>query len=59
MGYPMAVNLRKKMPRAHTLLICDISAAAIQRFRHEMADTGVIDTVQNAAEAIQRAVRDT
>ena len=57
MGYGMAVNLRSKMDKGRTLYICDVSDAAIRRFRSEMDGRGPIEVVKNGAEAIQAAVR--
>ncbi|KEF51297.1 uncharacterized protein A1O9_12647 [Exophiala aquamarina CBS 119918] len=55
MGYPMAVNLRSKLPSSSTLLICDVSSDAISKFQHQMADQGPIEVVKSGAEAAQRA----
>ncbi|KAF2221515.1 3-hydroxyisobutyrate dehydrogenase [Elsinoe ampelina] len=55
MGYPMAVNLRKKMPSSHKLLICDVSKDALARFQSEMKGSGPIEVVSNGAEAVAQA----
>ncbi|KAF4553930.1 Hypothetical protein D9617_5g068050 [Elsinoe fawcettii] len=55
MGYPMAVNLRKKMPSSDKLLICDVSTNALSRFQSEMSGNGPIEVVKNGAEAVSQA----
>lgn len=56
MGYPMACNLRSKMDSKHTLVVCDVSEAAIAQFRKEMAGKGPIEVVKTGAEAVKAAV---
>ncbi|EUC28618.1 hypothetical protein COCCADRAFT_30161 [Bipolaris zeicola 26-R-13] len=51
MGYPMAVNLRKKMSPEVTLCICDVSETALSRFQAEMSGEGPIKVVKNGFEA--------
>ncbi|GAB7349607.1 hypothetical protein MBLNU459_g0293t2 [Dothideomycetes sp. NU459] len=55
MGYPMAVNLRKKMDPSHTLLVCDVSEDALLRFQTQMEGKGPVRTVTNGFEAVQAA----
>ncbi|PNS20506.1 hypothetical protein CAC42_5956 [Sphaceloma murrayae] len=55
MGYPMAINLRKKMDPSHKLLICDVSKEALSKFQSEMSGSGPIEVVANGAEAVARA----
>jgi 3-hydroxyisobutyrate dehydrogenase-like beta-hydroxyacid dehydrogenase len=55
MGYPMAVNLRKRLDKSHTLLICDVVPEALQKFQTETADKGPVEVIQNGSEAIQKA----
>lgn len=57
MGYPMAINLRKKMDPSHKLLICDVSKDALTKFQSEMSGSGPIEVVANGAEAVAQAVR--
>lgn len=38
MGYPMAINLRKKLPQTSKLVICDVNQEAISRFVEETKD---------------------
>ena len=56
MGYPMAVNLRTKMPADHVLIICDISEASIDRFRKEVEGKGPVQVVKTGCDAVQSAV---
>ncbi|KIW28788.1 uncharacterized protein PV07_04662 [Cladophialophora immunda] len=55
MGYSMAVNLRAKLPSTTTLLICDVSDAALKKFQTENSSKGPIEVVSNGFEAIKRA----
>lgn len=57
MGYGMAVNLRKKLPKDVTLYICDVNDKAITRFQAETINEGPVRVVQNAFEAMNVAVR--
>lgn len=58
MGYNMAVNLRTKMPKERTLVICDVSEDAISRFQEQTSSFGPVVVAKNGAEAIQKAVSD-
>ncbi|KAF2794015.1 3-hydroxyisobutyrate dehydrogenase-like protein [Melanomma pulvis-pyrius CBS 109.77] len=55
MGYPMALNLRKGLPKTSTLLILDVAASAITRFKSDTAALGPVAVVSNGAEAVARA----
>ncbi|TKA72397.1 hypothetical protein B0A55_05868, partial [Friedmanniomyces simplex] len=55
MGYPMALNLRTKMERDKTLLICDVSEDAINRFKRDTEGRGVVESVGNGFKAAQAA----
>ncbi len=57
MGYGMAVNLRTKVNRDITLVVCDVNQEAVDRFRAEVTDHGPIEVARNGFEAIQKAVR--
>lgn len=56
MGYPMAINLRRKLDPNVTLLISDISPAAVTRFQDEASEYGPVEVVQNGFEAAEDAV---
>jgi 3-hydroxyisobutyrate dehydrogenase-like beta-hydroxyacid dehydrogenase len=55
MGYPMALNLRKGLDDSCSLLICDVSTDALERFQRDSAGGGPVDIVDSGYEAIQRA----
>lgn len=59
MGYNMAVNLRTKMPKEKTLVICDVSEEALSKFQEQTGKFGPVVVAKNGAEAIQKAVSDT
>ncbi|KAK2687235.1 hypothetical protein QWA68_014267 [Fusarium oxysporum] len=45
-GYPMAINLRKKMPKSYKLIIHDVNSSAMNRFAeqvHAMRDRNAAD----------------
>jgi hypothetical protein len=56
MGFPMAINLRRKIGPSVTILICDVSAYAIERFQSQTDDQGPVQVVRNGFEAVQNAV---
>lgn len=56
MGYPMAVNLRSKIGKDKTIVVCDVSAKACDKFKAEESVHGPIEIVKNGFEAIERAV---
>lgn len=56
MGYGMAVNLRSKVGKETTLVVCDVNQEAIDRFKAENSDHGPIEVAKNGFEAVQKAV---
>lgn len=56
MGYPMAINLRKRMEKDKTLFVCDVSEDAVARFRQEMEGQGPIEVVNTGCDAAKAAV---
>lgn len=56
MGYPMAVNLRAKIGKEKTIVVCDVSAKACDKFKAEESVNGPIEIVENGYEAIAKAV---
>ena len=56
MGYPMAVNLRAKVGKEKTIVVCDVSAKACDKFKAEESVHGPIEIVENGYEAIRMAV---
>lgn len=55
MGYPMAKNLRGGLEPTKTLLICDVSEEALNRFQAETAGRGPVEIVKNGFEAAKAA----
>ncbi|KAI4606051.1 hypothetical protein J4E83_010318 [Alternaria metachromatica] len=55
MGYPMALNLRKGLDSSHTLLICDVSTSALEKFQSDASGQGPVEVVKNGYDAVQRA----
>lgn len=56
MGYGMARNLRSKIDKDTTLVVCDVNPEAIDKFKSEMSDHGPIEVAKNGFEAVQKAV---
>lgn len=56
MGYPMALNLLKGLGPDKTLLICDVSEDALQRFQVEAEGEASVAVIQNGFEAAKAAV---
>lgn len=57
MGYPMALNLLKGLGPEKTLLICDVSEDALQRFQADSKGEASIAVIRNGFEAAKAAVR--
>lgn len=55
MGYPMALNLRKGLDKSHTLLICDVSKDALDRFQRDAAGYGPVSIISGGFDAVQQA----
>ncbi|CAL5869812.1 uncharacterized protein PFLUO_LOCUS4042 [Penicillium psychrofluorescens] len=51
----MAINLRKKIGPNATILICDVSADAIEKFQSQTSNQGPVQVVKNGFEAVQKA----
>lgn len=56
MGYPMAANIRKKMPSSSTFYIFDVSKAALERFVSEHGSAGEIVIASSSKEVVDNAV---
>lgn len=56
MGYPMAKNLRAGLGKEKTLLVCDVSKEALDRFVKETEGQGPVKIVSNGFEAARAAV---
>jgi 3-hydroxyisobutyrate dehydrogenase-like beta-hydroxyacid dehydrogenase len=55
MGYAMASNIRKKIPKESILYINDINAPACERFKAEYSSFGPVEIVSTAREAAENA----
>ncbi|KAI0453531.1 hypothetical protein F5B21DRAFT_515299 [Xylaria acuta] len=55
MGYPMAKNLLSGLGREKTLLICDVSTGAIDRFLKEAQGQATVEVIANGFEATKVA----
>jgi 3-hydroxyisobutyrate dehydrogenase len=57
MGYPMALNVRRKLPKSSTLYIYDLSQSALDRFVKEVGSEGEVVISSSAKEVVDNAVR--
>lgn len=57
MGYPMAKNLLSGLGPEKTLLICDVSTEALDRFVKEAQGQATVEVVGTGYEAAKAAVR--
>lgn len=57
MGYPMAKNLLSGLGPEKTLLICDVSTEALNRFVKEAQSQAIVQVIGNGFEATKAAVR--
>lgn len=57
MGYPMAKNLVLGLDQEKTVLVCDVDAEAVSRFKAEVEGRRLVETVSNGFEAAKAAVR--
>jgi 3-hydroxyisobutyrate dehydrogenase-like beta-hydroxyacid dehydrogenase len=55
MGYPMALNLRKGLEDIYTLLICDVSSSALDKFQKDAQGRGPVEIVQSGYDAVEKA----
>ena len=55
MGYPMALNLRKGLDDTYTLLICDVSSSARDKFQKDAESHGPVEIVKSGHDAVQKA----
>ncbi|OAL33812.1 hypothetical protein AYO20_06988 [Fonsecaea nubica] len=54
MGYPMAKNLRAKIPEGDTMTVFDVNTAALERFSQEATPTGV-SVAKNPRELVENS----
>jgi 3-hydroxyisobutyrate/3-hydroxypropionate dehydrogenase len=56
MGFPMASNLRKKIPKESVLYVNDVNKAAVERFVKELGEIGPVKALETAKEIIEASV---
>jgi 3-hydroxyisobutyrate/3-hydroxypropionate dehydrogenase len=56
MGFPMATNLRKKIPKECTLYVNDVDKAAVERFVKEISQYGPVEVCATAKEITEKSV---
>lgn len=56
MGYPMALNLRKKLPESAKLIISELNQETVQRFLDETKDMGFVDVASTPREVSAKSV---
>lgn len=56
MGFPMASNLRKKIPKESTLYVNDVDQSAVQRFVQEHESYGPVKILSSAKEITEHSV---
>ncbi|KAK3622578.1 hypothetical protein LTR56_022133 [Elasticomyces elasticus] len=50
MGYPMAMNLRSKIPSSDTMIIHDVNPAVTEQFAKEVGNVTIAESVREVAE---------
>lgn len=56
MGYPMAMNVRKKTPSSSKFYIYDVSKAALERFKSEAGSYGEVIIASSSKDVVDNAV---
>jgi hypothetical protein len=56
MGYPMALNLRKKIPHSSKLYVYDVSKTALEKFKEEAGSDGEVVIASSSKEVTDHAV---
>lgn len=56
MGFPMARNLRAKIPKSSTFIICEVVEAQIMKFLAENQSVGDIRVAATPKEVAEQAV---
>lgn len=57
MGYPMAMNLRKRVPTDSVLLVNDVDRTAVERFIRESSEFGRVVEAATARDVAEQSVR--
>lgn len=53
-GYPMAKNLRTKIPDSDTMVIYDVTQGALDKFKSEVGNVEIAKSVREVAEKTVR-----
>lgn len=56
MGYPMTLNLRKKIPNSAILVIAELNQDAVKRFLEETKELGDVIVPQSPREVAEKSV---
>ena len=56
MGFPMARNLRAKIPKSSTLIICEVVEAQVKKFLAENESVGQLQIAKTPKEVAEQAV---
>jgi len=56
MGYPMALNLRRKLPKPTKIIISELNQDIVQSFVSETADFGLVEVASTARQVSAKAV---
>ena len=56
MGFPMAANLRKKIPKESALYVNDVDTGAVERFVKEYSSYGPVEILGTAKEITEKSV---
>lgn len=54
MGFPMATNLRNKIPESDTMMIHDVNPAVTEKFKKEIGNCEIAQSVREIAEKTVR-----
>lgn len=56
MGYPMAVNLRRKLPKSAKVVIAELNQDTVHRYLEETRDAGPVEVASTPREVSERSV---
>ena len=56
MGFPMALNLREKMPPASKLVVCDVNKSRIEDFLEQSRSLGPVSDASSPKEVAEQCV---